>query len=307
MQTPVRPAGASVQPALAGTALWIVTVAAAVLGAGDLTLTDALLLLAVLVIVPAAIPLHPAAGDRSAAVATVVAVPVAPALLVDQGVVAALLVVPWAIAAVVAAVVSSWQWWTGGRRPRELVWPVAAVYLVVGAAWLLADRCDVEPAGFAAPFVQLTAVHFHYAGFAAAVLVGCAWRWCPASRAAAAAAVMTMASPPIVAVGFTYLGLLQVIGAAVLTVGLWLLAWVTVRYVAPQVSRRAGVLLVVSSVAVLIPMALAVQWALGTNVGTPALSIPDMVRTHGVANAFGFTLLGVTGWRLVQSEGAGPL
>ena len=31
--------------------------------------------------------------------------------------------------------------------------------------------------------------------------------------------------------------------------------------------------------------------------GEPALSIPDMARTHGVVNAVGFTLLGLLGWQ----------
>jgi hypothetical protein len=50
-------------------------------------------------------------------------------------------------------------------------------------------------------------------------------------------------------------------------------------------------------------MLLAVQWAVGHNLGTPALSIPDMVRFHGVANAVGFSLLGVLGWRLARRPG----
>ena len=45
-------------------------------------------------------------------------------------------------------------------------------------------------------------------------------------------------------------------------------------------------------------MMLAVQWAVGANYGTPALSIPAMVHVHGVANAVGFALFGVAGWRL---------
>lgn len=52
-----------------------------------------------------------------------------------------------------------------------------------------------------------------------------------------------------------------------------------------------------SSLAVAGAMVLALQWALGFVYGLPALSIPTMVATHGLANAFGFALLGVLGWR----------
>ncbi len=47
-------------------------------------------------------------------------------------------------------------------------------------------------------------------------------------------------------------------------------------------------------------MLLAVQWAIGQHTDLPALLIPEMVRTHGLANAFGFTLCGVLGWRLID-------
>jgi hypothetical protein len=51
-------------------------------------------------------------------------------------------------------------------------------------------------------------------------------------------------------------------------------------------------------------MVLAVAWALGQHWDVPALSIPDMVRTHGVANAFAFVICGLLGRRLL-GEGDG--
>lgn len=297
-----RSTGVSLRAPLLGAVWWSATVAAGGVGIGELTLVDAMLLLVVAVIVPAAIPLHPAGGLRAAAATTLAGLPIAPALLLDQGTVAGALVVPWVLAAGLGAFAAGRWWIAHGARVPQLIWPAAAAYLVVGALWLLADRLDLAPGGFAAPLVQLTAIHFHYAGFASTVLAGCAWRWCPHSRTAATAALLIVAAPPVIASGFAYLGLLQITGAALLAVGLWLLAWVTVRDVAPHINRVAGFLLVVSSIAVIVPMALAVQWAVGANFGTPALSIPHMVRFHGVSNALGFTLLGVAGWRLALAD-----
>lgn len=288
-----------------GAAAWLAAAVVGVAGLGELTLVDAMLLLGVVVVVPVAVPLHPAGGARAAIAAVIAGLPVIPALLMARGTVAAVLATPWLVAAVVGALVAVGQWWRQGRRVRELVWVAAPAYLVVGAVWLLADRVDLEPVGVAAPFVQLTAVHFHYAGFASALLVGCALRWLPTSRLAPTSALLTVAAPPIVAIGFTFAGVLQIVGAALLTGGLWLLAWLTVRHVAPQVARLPKALLIVSSAAVLMPMILAVQWAVGANLGTPALSIADMARTHGVVNAVGFTLLGAVGWRLADRAAAG--
>jgi hypothetical protein len=291
---------------LIGTLAWLVTIAAVAPGVGDLTLIDAMLALAVLVVVPAAVPLHPVGGGKPATIALLAALPVGPALLLDQGVLASVLVLPWTIVAGAGAGLTGMWWWGSGRSLREVGWAAAAAYLLVGAVWLLADRSGLEPAGFGPPLVQLTAIHFHYAGFVAAVLAGCAWRWSPGDRTAATALVLTVASPPIVAVGFTFAGQLQIAGAVLLTLGLWLLAWVTLRDVAPAVPSVPRGLLVVSALATLVPMVLAVQWAVGANLGTPALSIPAMVRAHGVVNAVAFALCGVAGWRLIPSHRRGP-
>ena len=195
-----------------------------------------------------------------------------------------------------------------GGAVLELAWVAAPAYLAFGALWLVADRAAVEPAGIVAPFVLLTAVHFHYAGFVASLLAALVRARVGASapRATAAAVVAVVGAPPVIAAGFAVLGVLQVVGAVVLTAGLFGLAWLTLRHVVPTAEDRAArVLLVVSSLAVLVPMLLAVQWAIGWNYGTPALSIPVMARTHGVVNAVGFSLCGVLGWlRLGMARGA---
>lgn len=65
------------------------------------------------------------------------------------------------------------------------------------------------------------------------------------------------------------------------------------------VNDAGRALLVVSSVAPLVPMVLAVQWALAQHVSMPALSINAMASTHGLLNAVGFVMIGLAGWLLV--------
>lgn len=147
--------------------------------------------------------------------------------------------------------------------------------------------------------MELTAVHFHYAGFAAALIAGTATATAgpKARRTAGAATLLILAGSPFVAAGFALFGPLQIAGAALLTVGLLALAWVTIRRIVPNLhDQPARWLLTASSLAVIVPMLLAVQWAVGHNYGTPALSIPDMALFHGTLNAFGFTLCGLLGW-----------
>lgn len=264
---------------------------------GNLTLVGVMLAVASTVVVPLALPLLPGRTGVPGRWAVVAGAPVVPAVLVDQGLVAAVLAAPWLVLGLAVAASTLTTWWHGPRDVRGLVWPVAGAYLVVGAAWLVADRAGMHPVGVAPPLVALTGVHFHYAGFASAVLVGCAVRALPGNRAAPVAAVATVGAPPLVAIGFTWYGALQVLGAVVLSVGLWTLAWLTLRHVVPTVRGAPRWLLGASAISVVVPMLLAVQWAVGVNVGTPALSIPDMARTHGVVNGLGFALLGILGWR----------
>jgi hypothetical protein len=272
--------------------------------AADVSLIEAVLLLALLVVVPTAVPLMPGLGGGAALVALGAGLPAAVALMFEPGDWTAPLVAPWAVTTSVGALVVAWRWSRGPRRVRDLLWPLAAGYLAFGSLWLLADHAGYEPAGFGPPFVELTAVHFTYAGFVATVLAGCAWRRRPDDRLAATAAIAIAGAPPFVAIGFAALGALQIVGAIVLTVGTYALAWVTLRHVVPTVRPVAAWALGASAVSVLVPMLLAIQWAIGANLGTPALSIPHMAATHGVANAVGFALLGVLGWRVVRRDGS---
>ncbi|MGH3440886.1 MAG: YndJ family transporter, partial [Nitriliruptorales bacterium] len=211
----------------------------------------------------------------------------------------ALLVAPWLLTAVVLAGHAGLVWLRESRQVRDLWWPVATAYLVVGAGWWLAHAAGLEPVGITEPFVELTAVHFHYAGLTATVYAALTWLHATVRRRTAAAGlVLVAAAPPFVAVGFTWVGWLQIVGAVLLTAGLLLVAWVVLREVVPAADDRlAAALLAISALAVIVPMLLAVQWAVGANLGTPALSVPDMARTHGLANALGFSLLGLLGWR----------
>jgi len=55
--------------------------------------------------------------------------------------------------------------------------------------------------------------------------------------------------------------------------------------------RIAGL---VAASATWVPMVLAVSWAAANHwLGVPALSVPEMARTHGVVNAVGFVIAGL--------------
>ena len=296
-----------------GAAAWMLLVVTDLARVVELGLITLLLGLGPLVVVPLGLALPRPAGPsaRSPLVATVQpvgALAAAGALLLPAGAGAAAAAAVWLTFCVGAAGEEAASWWrTRSLATGALARLGAFGYLCVGAGWLVVDRAAVRPLGLSTAIVELTAVHFHYAGFAAPLIAGTAAAMVGGDhrRTAGIATLAVLAGSPFVAAGFAVFGPLQIAGALLLTVGLLLVAWVTVRRAVPALADRpAQWLLSLSSAAVVVPMVLAVGWAVGHNYGTPALSVPDMARYHGTLNAFGFTLCGLAGW--LRATGAPP-
>ncbi len=190
------------------------------------------------------------------------------ALALRPGVtVAVVLGVPWFVVTLVAALLAIRQWWRAERAWAATGRSVVFAYLAFGAVWLVLELTNARPLGLAPPFVELVAVHFTYAGFTAGMLATVAAQQVATSAPVKAAVTVTLVlgGPPVVAVGFKFAPPLQVIGAVLLTVGLSMLSWLTARIVVPAAGDRlAAAMLGASSVAVVVPMLLAVWWATGT-------------------------------------------
>ena len=293
---------AGLRGAVIGSAVWVLAAGAAATGAVDLTLIDVLLVLAPLVIVP--VGLVVAGGNDARAVVLLrlaAAALTVPALLAERGGGAGALAVPWLAVAVSLAVAGAVAW---VRRPdfgpAALARLASPVYLTVGAAWLVASRLGMEPVGIGEPIVELTAVHFHFAGFAAALLAARTYEVASpvTPRWATAGTLLTIGSPPIVALGFTTGSApAQIGGALLLSIGVWIVAALTLAAVLPLTAGAAAkALLGASALSVGAPMVLAVFWAAGQHYDVPALDVPAMARIHGTLNAFGFSLAGLLGW-----------
>jgi hypothetical protein len=297
---------------IAGAAVWSGLGAAWAIGVGPLTLIDVFLCLALLVVVPMALPLL--LGDPSErppallALEPVAAIAGSFALLIRPGMSAALLASPWLLVCATIALSGVIRW--SVQRSFALVdiaCLAAKVFLLVGGTWFVISRAGWQPLGLSSDIVELTAVHFHYAGMASSLLASRtlatleeARHGVQGGRRATAAVVV---SPPIVAAGFTFSPVLQVTGAVLLTVGLVSLAWLTLFKVLPALpSGPWRPLLAASACAVVAPMLLAVDWALGQHVDIPSLSIPRMAAIHGSLNALGFSACGILGWRLMEAR-----
>ena len=188
---------------------------------------------------------------------------------------------------------------------------VAFLYISVGTAWLLASRLGLTPIGFQEPIVLLTAVHFHYAGFAAPLLAQSNARALasrgtnqavPAIFKVVAAGILL--GPAFLAAGFIIGPRLKLVAAVLLVVSVISLALSFLPALREVTNTRAKRLIGVAAASALFLMALAGLWAVGDFPLQSFVHLNEMARFHGTANAFGFTLCGLLGWILATAKPA---
>lgn len=183
----------------------------------------------------------------------------------------------------------------------------AFLYLVIGAAWFLASRLGLSPIGFHEPIVLLTAVHFHYAGFAAATLVRALARIPRRGAFPAllfpAAAASALAGPAFLAAGFLIGPRVKLVAALLLATGEIALAGCFIGSIREIGENKSRLLLVVSAASVLISMCFAALWAIGEFPRQPFLDLARMAAWHGSLNAFGFTFCGLAAFIAHKTAG----
>ncbi|WP_116947650.1 YndJ family transporter [Jiangella endophytica] len=185
--------------------------------------------------------------------------------------------------------------------PVEIAVLTAMAAPAVAASSLIAERGGWELFGFGMTTQLLTVAHFHYAGFAAALVAALTASRAP-SPSSSIAAVTVPVGIALVFLGYFTGDEVELAGAVVLTAGMWLLGWTVWRDVAPSARGRVTRALFGVSAAVLaVTMLLALSWAAGhVWDAVPHLSLTWMAATHGLANALGFALCGLLAWRRLQ-------
>lgn len=283
----------------------------------DLRIIRAIFLLAVLVIVPLGLSLV-ATPDRSGRDAfsyrlTLLAQPFGAALalcsyLFEQGWTAALLASAWLSVTICVSVFGIIRFLPRGFvRAEEVAIDAGLIYLSVGGVWFILSRYGLQPLGFGDTIVLLTAIHFHYAGFAAPLLAGLAGRTLKdtdrgARRLLRIISIALIAGMPLVAAGITFSLALALAGAFVMASGLLLLAALVAVRVVPRLRAQHGaqLLLLISSASSVFAMILACVYAYSIVARRLLINIPQMAMYHGVANALGFSLCGLIAWSLIR-------
>ncbi|MFD5327917.1 YndJ family protein [Streptomyces sp. NPDC127092] len=190
---------------------------------------------------------------------------------------------------------------TRSLAPAEIAVLTALATPSVAGLALVAERAGHELFGFELDILALTVPHFHFAGFAAALVAGLVCRTAE-SRATRFAALSVPLGTLLVLVGYFVDDWAELAGAVVLTAGMWSVAlavWREPRTTAPDRVTRA--LLGTSAAVLVATMLLALSWALGEATGIPHPNLTWMAATHGLGNALGFALCSLLAWHRLRA------
>jgi hypothetical protein len=232
------------------------------------------------------------------------------------GAAAAACAAPWLVATSLIAIFALVRVKQRGLAPLpELALDVGLGLLPVGAVWLIASRAAIPLLGFHEPIVLLTAAHFHYAGFAAPVVLGATGRLLHPDATATSlvyriGTVTVCLAVPLTALGIATDRALEAPAAVLLACGMLLSSFVVgvlgSRRALAQ-SKLAAALLAVSGATLLLTMTLAALFAVtgsASHVMTkvPLVSIARMIELHGAPNAVLFALAGLLGHVLLATH-----
>ncbi|MFP1627949.1 YndJ family protein [Streptomyces sp. 5K101] len=194
---------------------------------------------------------------------------------------------------------------TRSLAPAECAVLTALVTPSVAGVALVAERAGHELFGFSLPILALTVPHFHFAGFAAALVAGLVCGAADGTGLARFAALSVPAGTLLVLGGYFTGDRAELAGALVLTAGMWAVALLTWRDVRAGVRDRVTRALLGISAAVLVAtMLLALSWAVGEAADLPHPNLTWMAATHGLGNALGFALCSVLAWRRLKETPA---
>ena len=306
--------------ATGGAAVWAGLAVLARVGVARFAAIELMFLFAPLVLVPLGMELGRGLGSegRLASVAQriqpVAAALVVGALWIGPGRTAAALACGWLVVCVLMAgagvgdlISASWSDAGGGARATfvrtsllvRVAVSVAFLDLAVGGAWLVASRWGMRPMGIQEPIALLTAVHFHFAGFATAMIAAATLEF--AERRGEARwlrwlAGFVIAMPYLVAAGFVISPALKMVAGILFSISVAGLAVFVRRCGRKAEDATVRGFLQVAAGCVFAGMVLAGMYAVADFFGSEVLTIPQMARTHGVLNAVGFCMAGLLGW-----------
>jgi YndJ-like protein len=299
------PSNFAKRSAAGGVVVWLVTLLLTTSDSEQAELAHKVVFWAVLVVVP--LGLSVVANESSLYRLVVFAQPVAALLtissfFVEKGVLSAALASAWLILNILIAFFGLLRLTSQGfQRIEELSIDAGLLYLPVAGAWLVIYRLGVQPFSYGEMIILLTAVHFHFAGFATPIIAGMTGRALARRdyprRVFGFSVFALIAAMPLVAAGITFSPWIGLVGALLLAAGLLMLAVLTVGWIRPLITSPAWrAVLLIGAFSSCAAMVLACLYAYSLATQTLIITIPAMAMTHGLLNAFGFVTCSLLVW-----------
>ena len=294
----------SAAASLLGALAWAVIALLAGRGLAPFGLIELLFLLAVLVVTPLGLALAETAVPSSfpgmEGIARVVqplaAASAVIAIWTPPGERAALFALPWLVVAGLVGLSGALTLLRGPQSELRLISSIARIDLSIGAGWFLLSRLGIQPMGLQEPIILLTGVHFHFSGFATALIAASNLRLAgKPSRTFLASAVLVATIPFVIAAGFVFSPWLRMSGAIAFSLALAIFAFCLFRSTTAWTKLSARAFARLACASVLAGMALASAYAVSEYWHKDWLTIPRMAGTHGLINALGFVLPALLG------------
>lgn len=299
---------------LCGAAMWALFACLAGLRRGPFGIIELLFLFAPLVIVPLGSELTRRltyAGSRRAVALTRILQVLCPlavsaAFWLPPGRTAAGLSGAWLLLCLFLAAERLLQSPTEARTGLSLILNLAYLDLILGAAWLVASRAGFRPMGFQEPIILLTAVHFHYSGFATALIASATLHEfqrrnlvMPGVRVLIWLVVLL---PYLLAAGFVFSPLLRFVAAIALATCVTALAMILLWFAGEFHSGPGRVYLRAACCAAMAAFSLAGIYTVSEYFDRDWITVPGMANSHGALNGLGFVLFALLAWLMELQE-----
>jgi hypothetical protein len=200
------------------------------------------------------------------------------------------------------------DWRREERTAESMIFNIAYADLVLGAAWLVVSCAGFRPMGFQEPMILLTAVHFHFSGFATALIATATLREFE-TRELSMPGLQTLIwlivlLPFALAAGFVFSPSLRYVAATMLSACVTALVLILWWMAGTWQSKPAKIYLRMGASAALAAFSLAGAYAFSEYFKKDGITIPGMANSHGVLNGLGFVLPTLLAW-LMELEQRG--
>ena len=296
-------------PILVGIAVWLALALASFAPSVHLGIIEVLFLLGPWVVVPLGADLVRGAGNaKSSALRDWLLITAASlttiSFFLDNRVVATWFASSWLLICAAFAGDGLRRFVTSGTKSfAQFCFATGEGYLLVAGIWLVASRAGISLFGFHEPIVLLTAVHFHFAGFASVVLAGLvhqAFVGRSGQRKLLWALTIVVLGPGVLGLAFFAGPKAKLAGALVFALGLLGLASAMIRVGLEAKNGMGRWLLFASGGSVVVGMILVAVWAVGEYPLQAFVNIRQMAEFHGVLNGVGFVGCGLVGWSALR-------